>query len=167
MCRPSPLSAIAAKSGVLSVAHVLLSVPPPPYPHPYPYPYPYPHPHPTLPPPPGVFQGATSSSPSTARPSPTRPGRYRQARASAKRVAIDVLCTTAATLAALAPYVMDTILSVRLRGDIKEYLVRWSPSARRTWASLDELMGADGMEMWEHFDPPPKLEIAIGAARAA
>ena len=68
-------------------------------------------------------------------------------RAAPSRVAIDVLCTTPAQLTLSPPHVMDTILSLRLHGSEKEYLVRWSPSARRTWASLNELMAADASDM--------------------
>ena len=86
-------------------------------------------------------------------------------RACESRVVLDVLCTTDAQLALSPPHVMDTILSVRLHGEEKEYLVRWSPSERRTWATLEQLLAAGANEMWERargrrLGPSPLLSLS-------
>ena len=83
-------------------------------------------------------------------------------KAASSRVAVEVLCTTAAQLALTPPHVMDTILSMRLLASEKQYLVRWSPSERRTWATLDQIMGqgAEASEMWEHFEVSATLAAA-------
>ncbi|KAL1500184.1 hypothetical protein AB1Y20_012853 [Prymnesium parvum] len=68
------------------------------------------------------------------------------------RVAIEVVLSSAAQLALSPPHVMSAILSVRLHLGAKQYLVQWSPSQRRTWATLEELFAAGSAQMWEHFD---------------
>ena len=87
-------------------------------------------------------------------------------RACEGTVALDVLCTTPAQLALDPPHVMDTILSLRLMASEKQYLVRWSPSERRTWATLDELMACGGREMYEHFEATcTQMDLTISRSK--
>ena len=69
-------------------------------------------------------------------------------RTEALTVTVEIVCTTGAQQRLSPPHVMDTILSLRLNAQQKEYLVRWSPSERRTWATLTELMESENTDMW-------------------
>ena len=87
---------------------------------------------------------------------------------SALTVAIDVLCTTEAQLSLSPPHAIDSILSMRPKAGVKEYLVRWSPSGRRTWAPLPALLAMPGemQEMHARFErecTQPTVSVTRGS----
>ena len=44
----------------------------------------------------------------------------------------------------------------------KEYLLKWTPSARRTWGTLEQLVELGAQAMWEHFESTClKAEVSV------
>ena len=77
-------------------------------------------------------------------------------------IKIGVACSTAAQLRLNPPHAMEGITSVRVSAVQKEYLVKWAPSNRRTWATVQDLMEAGCEEMWEHFESTSvRLEVTL------
>ena len=77
-------------------------------------------------------------------------------------IKIGVACSTAAQLNLNPPHAMEAITSVRVSAVQKEYLVKWAPSNRRTWATVQDLMEAGCEEMWEHFESTSvRLEVTL------
>ena len=74
-------------------------------------------------------------------------------RGSGERVTLEVVLSTQALLSLVPPAVPSVILSTRPQAGGRQYLVRWSPSDRRTWAKPEELVRCPGgAEMCSHFE---------------